>query len=297
MNILITGSSGFLGSMTYKYLKNKGYNVYGVDIVPSQTSDYTGDVRSFILEKKCDYEVIYHFAAIVGGRAVIENDFLTMMDNVDIDTKMFRWMAGKCKKIIYPSSSAVYPTKFQEEDFYFLNEKMIDFSTSTIGVSDHLYGWYKLSAERMLWEIHKNFSTDIVVFRPFSGYGPTQSVDYPFPNLIRLVNENPREVVVWGDGNQVRDFIHISDILNFFEMALFVENPYSIINLGTGIGITFNDLIRLMAKTLHDVDDVKIITRPEKPTGVKTRVADTTIQKLHNMIPEINILDGIRSFI
>ncbi len=296
MNILITGSAGFLGSMTYTHLKNKGYDVFGVDLLDSATTDYVGDVRDFVCQRVCDYDVIYHFAAIVGGRAMIENDFLAMMGNVDVDTKLFRWMAGKCKKIIYPSSSAVYPVGFQGQDFVRLREEMIDFSTSTIGVSDHLYGWSKLSAERMLWEIQQSFSTDIVIFRPFSGYGPTQSVDYPFPNLVNLVKKNPREVQVWGSGKQIRDFIHIDDVLYSFEKSLGLTEHYCTINLGTGIGTSFLDLIRLISKTLYDVDEVNILSQPNRPIGVLSRVADITNQKSFKMDHSISLIQGIETF-
>lgn len=296
--ILITGSSGFLGSATVKHFRERGHTVTGVDIVASKSTDKVQDIRYFVNNNKEHYDKVFHFSAYVGGRANIENNYLQMIENIEIDRVVFEWAKSNTQHLIYPSSSAVYPTNFQDtyENHTPLSEDMINFETNNIGVSDHLYGWCKLTAERMLWEINKKSKLQITIFRPFSGYGVGQSMSYPFPNLINEVRSNPRHVKVWGTGLQTRDFIHINDILFAFEKSFEFKEKYLVLNLGSGTGTAFNSLVRTMSKVLYNIDKVEIENLVDKPTGVLNRVANVKKQARYNLLPKVNLEQGILYF-
>lgn len=297
-NILVTGSSGFLGSETVQHFKALGHNVTGIDIVSSVHTDIVHDIRDFLQTSRVQYDKVFNFSARVGGRANIENNYLQMIENIEVDRVVFEWAKSNAQQLIYPSSSAVYPVNFQDthDDYQTLSEDMIDFETNNIGVSDHLYGWCKLTAERMLWEINKKSDLQITIFRPFSGYGTKQSTDYPFPNLINEVKADPKNVKVWGTGQQTRDFIHINDILTAFEKSFKFTDKYLALNLGSGTGTNFNDLVKTMSKVLYDIDQVNIENLLDKPIGVLTRVADIKKQEKYGLLPKVSLEQGIRYF-
>jgi nucleoside-diphosphate-sugar epimerase len=298
MDILITGSSGFLGSATAKEMLSQGHTVFGVDIVPGRYTNIVTDIRQWCSTNKTPFDVVFQFAAFVGGRANIEYNYLQIMENVEIDRIVFSWAKKYADRIIYPSSSAVYPVNFQEaEDSAALAEHMIDFSTNTVGVSDHLYGWSKLTAERMLWELNKSTDLKCSVVRPFSGYGVLQSLDYPFPNLFNIVKNNPGNVTVWGTGNQSRDFVYIDDIISTLDWCMHDTKKYRTVNIGTGISTSFIELIQRMHVAIHGRECGSIIKLIDKPVGVMHRYCNISLQEELNIMPTTTIQQGIEKFL
>jgi UDP-glucose 4-epimerase len=293
--ILVTGSSGFLGEALIAELTSRGYlDIDGLDINPGR---YT-NIQESVLNLNKTYDVIFHFAAYVGGREGIENNYLDVAKNIELDRNIFEFVQrNNIKKFIYPSSSAVYPVINQGTDNIALSEYMIDFDTNTIGVSDHLYGWSKLTAERMLWEINKHCDTKISIVRPFSGYGPTQSTDYPVPNLIDIVKNNPDNLEVWGTGTQTRDFVYIDDIVRTLIWCMVDDQKYKTLNIGTGIATSFIDLITVAHRVIHGTDPKYIKTLTHKPVGVLNRYCDARLQKQLGIYPTISLEEGIKKFL
>jgi GDP-L-fucose synthase len=115
----------------------------------------------------------------------------------------------------------------------------------------------------------------VYVFRPFGGFGKDQDLTYPFPSFIDRVCRGVDEFEIWGNGQQVRDFIYIDDIIEATMKAveLDIQEP---INLGTGIPTSFNEL----AKIMFDISGYKpkngIKHLIEKPVGVMFRVANVS---------------------
>jgi UDP-glucose 4-epimerase len=298
MDILVTGSSGFLGSAIAKEMLLRGHTVLGVDIRPGRYTNTVSDIRTWCAVNKSQFDVVFQFAAIVGGRENIEHNYLQIMENVEIDRVVFSWAKAHAGRIIYPSSSAVYPVNYQEEkDSTALAENMINFSTNTIGVSDHLYGWTKLTAERMLWELSKETGVKCSVVRPFSGYGPTQSLDYPFPNLFNIVKTSPHDIKVWGTGQQSRDFVFIDDVISTLVWCMQDTEKFRAINIGTGISTSFIELIELMYYAVHSKQCPTITKIIDKPVGVMHRYCNTDLQKELGIMPTITIQQGIDKFL
>jgi len=293
--VLVTGSSGFLGAATYTNYLRMGYDVIGIDILPSNTTDICDDVMNIDSHNLKDVDVVFHFAANVGGRMAIEHNFMPLVKNIEIDRVLFTWANKHAGRIVYPSSSAVYPIDQQTAtNAIGLKEDMIDFSTNTIGVSDHIYGWCKLTAERMLWELHHTSDMKISIVRPFSGYGYGQSMDYPVPNLLNIVTTDPANITVWGTGLQSRDFVHITDIMRVFDWLLMDTSDYRVINIGSGITTNFIELLNIMHQELYGRDCDNIIRLLDKPVGVSNRFADTTLQKQLGILPTVSLSDGIK---
>lgn len=285
MEILITGHKGFVGQEYVKYFEKEGANVTGVDIKEGV------DCRDFFKVCTQQFDLIIHLAAIVGGRETIENDPLSVATDLSIDAEFFNWVVRtKQKKVIYFSSSAAYPINLQKGDTsYKLKED--DINLMDIKSPDFTYGWAKLSGEYLAHFV-RQYGIDVYIFRPFSGYGEAQDLDYPFPSFIKRVADRVDEFEVWGDGTQVRDFIHISDIVKATLRAveLNIQEP---INLGNGVPISFNDLAETVFKVAQWKPRNRIKHRKDKPVGVSYRCSDNT-----NMLtfykPEVSLEEGIR---
>ena len=295
--ILITGSSGFLGSHAARTFRSNGYSVTGIDIVAGKTTSIVDDIRSYINSCDTKFDILLHFAAEVKGRSNIETNYLNMIENVEIDRQVFKWATTHVNHIIYPSSCAVYPIQYQTTIDCPLVESMIDFESNTIGVSDHLYGWYKLTAERMLWQLYQNTNLKIHILRPFSGYGPGQSIDYPMANLVNLIKTDPMNLSVWGNGMQTRDWVHVDDILKTIQWCANNDTRYLTVNIGTGVSTSFVDLITQIYKIIYDKECPEIKKLSNKPSGMQHRVANIELQKQFDILPGISLTDGIKTLL
>jgi nucleoside-diphosphate-sugar epimerase len=276
VNILITGHKGFVGKYFWKKLDNGKNKLTGIDI-----KDNT-DCRDFFKKSNTQFDLVIHLAAIVGGRETIENRPLAIADNFSIDSEFFQWcLKTKPKKIVYFSSSAAYPTYYQVEgNERKLCEDMADFSSKP----DMTYGWSKMVGEYLA-----SFVDNVYIFRPFSGYGKDQDLNYPFPMYVKRALEKQDPFEVWGTGTQTRDFVHIDDIVNAVIVSL--DNPpIGPINLGTGRSTSFLELAEMCMNTVGYKG--KIVTRPEKPVGCMHRVSDNS-KMLSFYTPKISLEQGI----
>lgn len=249
------------------------------------------DFREWIRDKWIDtnrvdnFDLIIHCAAIVGGRLNIDGDPLSVATNLSIDAEFFNWVvrAKNKPKIIYFSSSAVYPLELQtrtgrvalSEDFVIPQHQL------RIGMPDQTYGWSKLSGEVLAQCAVKDYDADVLIYRPFGGYGEDQALTYPFPSIIKRIVDGENPVTVWGSGDQQRDFIHINLIVDIVLATMNVLKSGETLNLGTGYGLTFRELARIASDVLKIPLD--IVNDSSKPEGVFSRVCDC--YKLEQLYP------------
>lgn len=276
MNILITGHKGFVGKYFWKKLDNGKNKLTGVDIKDNI------NCRDFFKKSDTQFDLVIHLAAVVGGRETIENRPLAIADNFSIDSEFFQWcLKTNPKKVVYFSSSAAYPTYYQVEgNQRKLNEDMADFSSKP----DMTYGWSKMVGEYLA-----SFVDNVYIFRPFSGYGKDQDLNYPFPMYVKRALEKQDPFEVWGNGKQTRDFIHINDIVDAVITSL-DNDSIGPINLGTGRSTSFLELAEMCMDTVGYKG--KIVTRPEKPIGCMHRVSDNS-KMLSFYTPKISLEQGI----
>jgi nucleoside-diphosphate-sugar epimerase len=280
MKILITGNAGFVGGYFHKALD--GHDIVGVDIKNGI------DARKFFATDETHFDLVVHLAAIVGGRATIEGEPLSVAVDLAIDSELFQWaLRTKPGRIVYYSSSAAYPIKLQDYgSTHHLVESDIDLNN--IQSPDYTYGWAKLTGEMLAGYAEKE-GLRVHVFRPFSGYGEDQSLDYPFPSFIKRGVEQANPFKIWGSGNQVRDFIHMEDVVAATLEAVRqdIQGP---VNLGLGRVTSFNDLATLVASECgYSPEFERIIGAPE---GVQYRVCDPS-KMLSFYTPKISLEEGI----
>jgi nucleoside-diphosphate-sugar epimerase len=281
MKILITGHRGFVGRYFLK--KYAEHEITGVDIVEGL------DARDFFRSNSLYYDLVIHLAAVVGGRVTIEGSPLSVATDLSIDSEMFNWsLRTRPGRIVYFSSSAAYPVEYQmKENHQRLSEDMIDLNN--IKNPDLTYGWSKLTGE-YLAKFAQEEGIPVHVFRPFSGYGTDQSLDYPFPSYIERAKKRLDPFEIWGDGQQTRDFIHISDIVNAVDEAI-KQDVRGPINLGWGRETSFNDLAKMITELSGYSPEFKHI--PSAPIGVTNRVSNS--QKMLSFYkPLITLEEGIK---
>ena len=281
MKILITGDEGFVGTNFKKHLDSKNNQITGIDIKNGR------DVRDFFAKDDTKFDVVIHLAAIVGGRATIEGNPLAVAADLAIDADLFQWaLRTRPGHLVYFSSSAAYPIFLQRAE-YKQKLKEWDINLDHIRTPDMTYGWAKLSGEKLA-SYARAEGLGITVLRPFSGYGTDQSLDYPFPSFIKRGREKEAPFNVWGKGTQVRDFIHIEDIVRATFEA--ITNKVEVSNLCSGRPTSFIDLAELVMMQSGYLAEIR--TNPNAPVGVAYRVGDTR-KMLSFYEPRISLEEGI----
>jgi nucleoside-diphosphate-sugar epimerase len=284
---LVTGHLGFIGRHMYHRLRELGYRVDGFDI-----RDGIGtDARDYFRYNARRYDLVAHCAAVVGGRIKIDGAPLEVATDLAIDAELFQWaLKTQPGNLIYFSSSAAYPTLWQNHERHRGNlpEGFVDLDKPYFSWPDQTYGWVKLTGE-VLARHYAAAGGTVHVLRPFSGYGTDQDLDYPFPSFIQRALRRDDPFEIWGDGEQVRDFIHVDDVVNG-ALAAVEHGITEPVNLCTGIGVSFNELARLVTAAVGYEPQLK--HRLDAPTGVRHRVGDPT-RMLRFYSPQIPLEEGI----
>ncbi len=281
MKILITGDAGFVGRAFHRALDDKGHDITGIDIANGI------DCRDFFKKDDTKYDVVIHLAAIVGGRATIEGNPLAVASDLAIDSDMFQWaVRTRPKHLVYYSSSAAYPIYLQKAAYKQLLREP-DINLDHIRTPDLSYGWAKLTGETLA-QYARAEGIKVSVLRPFSGYGSDQALDYPFPSLIARGKAKLDPFEIWGTGEQVRDFIHIDDVVAATFEA--ITNNVKTLNLCTGRATSFIQLAEMIMLAQGYLAPIK--KHPGKPSGVEYRVGDPT--KMFQIYePKITLEEGI----
>lgn len=312
--VLITGGAGFVGRHFTEYFLKNGYAVWCVDpLVPGtgglnpfdwyfnpyqygNFAFFEEDCRAFFKKNEVrKFDLVLHLAAIVGGRLMIENNPLAVADDLSIDASFWQWtIKAKPDKVITFSSSAAYPTYLQSEfQYHPLKEGEICFDVK-LGIPDMSYGWAKLTTEYLGRLAYEKYGIKSVAYRPFSGYGNDQDITYPFPSILKRVQDAKDKVTVWGSGMQMRDFIHIDDCVRGVVTTMDKIDDGTALNLSTGVYTSFIDFAKLAGRILGK--ELEVTGTTDKPEGVFARAGDIRKQKKYGFTYQISLEEGIKRF-
>jgi UDP-glucose 4-epimerase len=236
---------------------------------------------------------VFHFAAIVGGRAMIDGDPMAVALDLAIDAELFYWA---CKympdRLLYPSSSAAYPIDLQTESNA-IQLKESDINFKRMGEPDMTYGWSKLTGEFLAKIAAQHYGLKVTCIRPFSGYGEDQDLTYPVPAIAARAAKKEDPFEVWGTGYQGRDFVHIDDVIDCILLAMDHIHDGTAINIGMGKLTSFREIIEVFCKFAGYTPEIKALT--DKPVGVFSRYCDMTfVEEKLGWKAKISTEEGMR---
>lgn len=282
MKVLITGSAGFAGRHLAAACADRGWDVTGID------SREGIDARDFFRSSDEKFGLVLHCAAIVGGRAMIDGAPLALTANLETDAACFQWaLRTRPGRLVYFSSSAAYPVALQTgTPPRLLAEADIDLDD--VRQPDQLYGWAKLTGEQLAARA-RGEGLAVSVVRPFSGFGEDQDRSYPFAVFAHRALQHEDPFTIWGTGAQVRDWVHIDDIVAAV-LAMAEAGIDGPVNIGTGRPVPMTALAAMMAAAAGYEPQFRYY--PDAPSGVAYRVADTTLLRTF-YTPRISLEEGI----
>lgn len=288
---LVTGSSGFVGRHFVRELNRRGWRVVRCDIADMNQRDVMELARS----AQMTYDLVVHCAARSPHRKAIDTQPASMIYNQMLDAVMFEWaVRAEPRAFLYLSSSAVYPVGLQTiralRFKYRLSERDTDPTVLPVngGVEpDAAYGWIKKQGEYLADQL-RSAGIPVHVVRPFSGYGEDQTPDYPFGRFAEQINKREPIIRIWGDGHQIRDWIHVDDVVNG-ALAVVEAGESGPVNLCTGVGTNMMSLVAKMAKEAGYTPRLQFV---DGPTGVAVRVGDPgRMERLYT--PKISLDEGV----
>lgn len=300
MKTLITGCAGFIGShLTERLLKN-GIEVVGIDCF----SDYydrkikeenlavslNNDKFTFIeknlleIDEYPDVDFVYHMAAQAGVRDSWGDRFTSYTsNNIEVTWRLLEFYKElNIKKFIYSSSSSVYGDVELP-----MNEKSQLKPVSPYGVT-------KLAGENLCYLYWKNYNIPTISLRYFTVYGPRQRPDMAINKFFTSIL-NGDEIIVYGDGEQVRDFTFIDDAVNAILMAAESEVVGDVFNVGGGSSISVNKLINEIEEVTGKKARVKYI---EKQKG-DVKNTEASLEKIETVLrwkPKITMRTGLEKY-
>ncbi|CAI5941738.1 unnamed protein product [Closterium sp. NIES-65] len=291
--IYVAGHTGLVGSAICRKLKKEGYNnVIGKSI---EELDLTRQalVEEYMNTEKPDYVIVA--AAKVGGihaNSVYPADFIGI--NLQIQTNLIdaAYRAG-VKKLVFLGSSCIYPKLAPQP----ITEDAL--LTGPLEPTNEWYAVAKIAGIKMCQAYRIQYNFDAISAMPTNMYGPYDNFhptnSHVLPALIRRFHEakktGAKEVVCWGTGTALREFMHTDDLA---DALLFLLNNYSDIphlNVGTGIELT----IKQLAETVKEVVgyEGEITWDTTKPDGTPRKLMDSS--NLHKLgwKPKVGLKEGL----
>ena len=297
--VIITGGVGFIGSHLAEELAENNEVVVIDNLSTGKLENIKhlidnekiifkkGDIRDLdFLKKEFDgVDYIFHQAAIVSVPFSIEDPVLTNEVNVN-GTLNVLIAAKECgvKKVIYASSCAVYGDNPKLP----LKEDILPMPLSPYAVT-------KLAGEYYCQVFTEIYGLPTVSLRYFNVYGPRQDANSDYaaviPKFIKRVLED-KPPIIYGDGNQTRDFIFVKDVVKANIMAA-ESNATGFFNIASGKQISINELANIILEIMGK--DFEPIHQKPRPGDIKHSVAD--ISKANSKLryqPKYSLMEGLR---
>jgi len=294
--IVVTGGSGFLGSVIVKMLEEKG--VTDITIPRSSTCDLRIAENCAIITKGAD--IIFHVAGNIGGIGYNKQyPGSVFYDNIMMDILMMEESRkNNVEKFIAIGTVCSYP-KFC--DVPFSEEKIWN------GYPEETNAYYGLAKKMLIVQsdaYRQQYNFKSIVLVPTNLYGPGDNFNPNTSNVIPSLIKKTRdaktfkysEIELWGDGSPSRDFLYVDDAARAAILAAEKYDKSEPINIGSGREITINELVELIIKLMNA--DLKIRWNTQKPNGQPRRCLNIDKAKKEiGFVPSVSIEDGLRKTI
>lgn len=305
--VLVTGGASFIGSHLVDSLVRIGARVRVVDdlsagrmeniqcLVEQGSVEFVkADLREpgVARDATAGIDVVFHLAADHGGRGYVDTHQAGPATNFLLDGIVF-WEALRAgvEKVVFASSGCVYPNHVQGDVHaeIYLSEDIVKQPHD----ADNAYGWAKLMGELTLRAYAAEYGLKTASLRYFTVYGPSAKEDHAVMAMIAraFIGQNPFEV--WGNGEQVRNWTFIDDIVSGTIAAAEKIDDGTAINLGTMERVRVIDAVHEILRYTGRNAEIKLL--PEMPTGPMNRVADNRLASdLLGWEPQVPFVEGVR---
>jgi UDP-glucose 4-epimerase len=304
LKVLITGGAGFIGHHLALHLSSLGYKVLCLDNLSRSSPEVVKTLRSFnidlivadvldinsleLIMSRFKPEVVIHTAALVSVEESVRKpeDYLRCNVLGTLNTVRVSTNYG-VSRFIYLSSAAVYgdPIKLPVSEEHPLNPKSP-------------YGLSKLLGEEVVKLYHRMYGLEYVILRLFNVYGPRQSLN-PYSGVItkfidRVCKGLPP--VIYGDGTQTRDFIHVLDVCRATQLSISTEYVNEVYNIGSGKPLSINELANLIIRISKL--ELRPTYEPSRPSDIRHSYADISkAVKYLGFKPSVSIEEGIEELL
>jgi GDP-D-mannose 3',5'-epimerase len=313
--VLVTGGAGFIGSALVKRLVAEGMEVRVIDNLWRGSLDNLADERdrpvidlehrfhladlteyARCLELIRDADLVYHLADVVAGiDFVFSHEHLVFRQNVVINSNVLAAVQrNSIPQYVYVGTACSFPKHLQDQPgIVALREEQ-----TYPAAPESSYGWSKLMGEYEAELAARDGKVSVGVLRLHNVYGPGAAFEpgrsQVIPSLIRKAIRWPEEpFVVWGDGNQYRDFVYVDDIVDALLRVTHRGMGEGVIQIGSEQATT----VRELAEAIVQVSGKGI--EPEfdasKPSGDRGRIACCDrARAILDWRPRVDLLEGLR---
>ena len=304
--VVVTGGASFIGSHLVDALVARGATVRAVDNLSSGRREnleahlerraiefVEGDLLDPTVADRAfrGGGIVFHLAADHGGRGYVDLHQAACASNLLLDGAVFHaCRKAGVDKVVYASSGCVYPNHLQTDvsQSLFLTEDMVGPPFD----ADRMYGWAKLMGELTLKAYCQDWGLRSASCRYFTVYGDRGHENHAVLAMIARAFVGQDPYVVWGNGEQIRNWTHVSDIVSGTILAAEHIDDATAVNLGTMERTRVIDAVHeVLRATGHRA---RIEFHPEMPTGPLNRVADNALaRRLLGWEPQVKFMDGL----
>ncbi|MCH7719576.1 MAG: SDR family oxidoreductase [Planctomycetes bacterium] len=299
-NVMVTGGAGFIGSNLTERLVALGHSVRVFDNLSSghrenlapvvdQIDFFEGDIRhpEECLRATKDMEVVFHQAAMPSVPRSVEQPLESHETNITGTLNVL--MAAKaqgCRRVVYAASSSAYG----DTEVTPKHEDLTPLPMSPYAVQ-------KLAAEHYFKVFYDCYGLQTVSLRYFNVFGPRQDPNSQYAAVIAAFATaalTGRVALVYGDGEQTRDFTYIDNVLDANIAAMDApETRGEVVNIACGGGISVNEVLRCLERILNCRIEVR--HEPMRAGDVLHSTADITqARKLFGYSPKVDFETGLR---
>jgi nucleoside-diphosphate-sugar epimerase len=300
--VLLTGIAGFIGSHLSEKLLESGYKVVGLDcFTPYYSKEQKiRNLQKSLGDKNCTFvegnvldvdlksllmgvDVILHLAAQPGVRPSWSDFEMYVRHNILATKKLLDAAldSGK-KKFIFASSSSVYG----DAESFPTTEEMTPRPVSPYGIT-------KDTCEKLCRIYHKSYDIPVAVLRFFTVFGPRQRPDMAFHKFIESMLSG-EQIVIYGDGNQIRDFTYVGDIVQGTVSTIETEFDEVTLNLGSARPIRLIEVINSLQKIIGSQSKL-VFSEFQKGDATKTLADISRAKAVIKYQPNSSFEDGLRA--
>ena len=293
--IYIAGHNGMVGTAIKRKLEKSGF----FNLVHRRSSDLDlrnqAEVTEFFRIEKPEY--VFLAAAKVGGilanntyRAEFLYDTLMMEANVIHAAHLFN-----AKKLMFLGSSCIYPKMAPQP----LKEEYL--LTGELEPTNEPYAIAKIAGIKLCDAYRSQYGCNFISVMPTNLYGPNDNYDlqnsHVLPAMIRKFHEAKKtgadEVVIWGTGSPLREFLHVDDLADACFHLMQTYNEPGLVNIGVGHDISIKDLA-VLVKTIVGYEG-KIVHDFSKPDGTPRKLMDVSKLQATGWNAKVGLEEGIRA--